>query len=186
MFHRYWATAGPNGTLPRDMAWRPKHEDKARLRRLYHEFLRDNYPAHADGLPEYPAPDIPAKELNDDESIFIADQEGAVTAKSAPAKPAKKLRNPRAPRASKSSAQRAPRRPKKTATAYSPALEIGTNGMSRTEYNHLAAEDDGGSVKSETNRNLQMIEVEGSDDVETLGAVIRTDGLTIEDAIIVD
>lgn len=84
MFHPYWAGAGPNGAVPRDMAWRPDHEDKARLRQLYQEFLRDHYGLDDYGEPVYPVPEddyVPPVEANttDISSLFVGqkDKEGA-------------------------------------------------------------------------------------------------------------
>lgn len=141
MFHPLWAQAGPNGSIPRDMA-HGENEDKANLRRIYDEFLRDHYGTNENGDFIYPIPKRPEPTPS---SLFIAEDD-ASTAKSAPKKSTRK------PRVAKPPKQ--PKQLSKKRSALSSGDDIPMtypeNDMSKRAMRRLAAEDDGTSIKPES------------------------------------
>ena len=197
MFHEYWAKAGPGGTIPRDMAWRPAHYDKAQLRQLYHEFLRGHYGQHADGEPVYPYDEgndvVTASTDDTDASIFVAQDDGerAGIAKGAP---------------SASSGKCSPRskgpKPKQTTTFHNDSLPIfnpnpsadtlmygnGVNdlnigkGLSNHEKTRRqAALEDVESVKSESSGTSITYELQNTTPGNAIDNAIDLDSLDVDE-----
>ena len=172
MFHPYWAEACSDGTflLPRDMAWKPKYDDKFRLRQLYHKFLHEYLGNDEDGNPNYPIPGGPdddedndaaavmdITDTDDGTSLFIAQNEkgdaGPVRKRGRVAKP----KVPKPPRVAKPRAPRGSSKKQNTTNSGYTSIFGGgynasgsSNGLSNSDIRRQAALDDGGSVKSES------------------------------------
>jgi hypothetical protein len=157
MFHPYWAEAGPGGTLPRDMAFRPDHEDKARLRQLYHEFLSDHYGLSNNGQPVYPVPaddyagndDTAGATVNaNDQSLFIPEDGQGAAGNSKDGQPKKKrgrLANPDGP-----CRKRQPRKRPSNKDAGLALLFPDPDKMAKQDERRQYALNNGESVKSES------------------------------------
>jgi hypothetical protein len=150
MFHPYWAKAGPDNTIPRDMAY-GEHNDKRNLRHLYAAFLRNYYgeTANDEHVHQIPAPRRRAAAENAENAE--KDVEGDAGGKKPTAKEPKKPRKPRVARA----AQRAPDSGKKRKMALTDESIV----TSHPNLRRLAAEDDGESLKNES-RSTSMVELD--------------------------
>jgi hypothetical protein len=156
MFHPYWAEAGPDGTFPRDMAFRPDHEDKARLRQLYHEFLSDHYGLNNHGEPAYPVPaddyagnDDTAGATNngDGQSLFIPEDGQGPACGSKDGQPKKKRSRPANPDGPK---KRQSRKRISNRDAGLAVLFPDADKMIKQDERPQYALNDGDSVKSES------------------------------------
>jgi hypothetical protein len=139
MFHPYWARAGPDGTLPRDMAW-GVFPDKANLRRLYHECLVAHYGNNAAGRPIYQIPAPRPRPLPAPVVTYSKEGEASGSNPQGPKKP-RKPRGPNKPR----NPQNASGSAKKRSAPYASDIH-----MNYPPNKRLAAANDGDSIKSES------------------------------------